>query len=290
MPSEKEIKKSNNHLQELFYDYIDDPSKEKEKILKPLVKEFHNRQWAHGEIYNILSKDSNCYNNCKYCYMKRIKSKFFHTDIENLDMNIEQRKVDKNWKESKTNSMIMFPSSHDIFPEYLDDYIKVCQKMLKSEHKILIVTKPRKKCISKMIKEFKKNKKDLLFRLTITSDNEDIIKYYEPNASTFEERLECLKMLFNNGFKTSVSIEPYLSDPVSVVNKINSYVTDDIWIGVMSGLKENTEISDDKKEDLQKIYSVKFIKKLIKQLKKNKKIYWKTSIMKIFLKEKIKQV
>lgn len=46
MPSEKEIKKSNNHLQELFYDYIDDPSKEKEKILKPLVKEFHNRQWG----------------------------------------------------------------------------------------------------------------------------------------------------------------------------------------------------------------------------------------------------
>lgn len=136
------------------------------------------------------------------------------------------------------------------------------------------------------MEKFKNNKDKLLFRLTITSDDDEILKYYEPNAPEFYERMKCLRKLKENNFRTSVSIEPYLSNPISLVKEIDEYVTDDIWIGTMSGLNINDEIDNKHKSQLEKIYNKKFIMKMINSLKDNKKIYWKTSIVKIILNDK----
>jgi DNA repair photolyase len=219
--------------------------------------------------------------------MKRIKSKFFGVDIEDLNMNIDDKKVYKNWRkvDKEHSKIIMFPSSHDIFEEYLDDFIITCKNILNAGHKLLIVTKPRRKCIEKMIVEFDEFKKDILFRLTITSDDEKIVKYYEPNASSIEERINCLKLLFENNYRTSVSMEPFLSDPMKLIELVDKYISDDIWIGTMSGIKSNNEIDDKHKDELYKLYSKENLIDIINKLRNNKKIFWKTSIMKIVIRK-----
>lgn len=70
--------------------------------------------------------------------------------------------------------------------------------------------------------------------MTITSNNNQLLKMYEPNAACFEERLECLKYLYENGFRTSVMCEPYLSDPGTFIDKCLSYITDTFIIGEMN--------------------------------------------------------
>ena len=77
MLSEKEVIARNNNIQNTFYEYLKTHDKTLLVELKQHVKEVHNKQWTNGTIYNILDVGSNCYNNCKYCYMKRIKNKFF---------------------------------------------------------------------------------------------------------------------------------------------------------------------------------------------------------------------
>lgn len=288
MPSEKAVLERNVELQNKFYEFLESGDNDLREELLPLVKELHNHQWTNGPIYNILDVGSNCYNNCKYCYMKRIKSKFFGTDIENLDMVVDQKKVDKSWKKAdkKTEKIIMFPSSHDIFSEYLNEYVTTAKKMLVAGHTLLIVTKPRHECIKKMIKEFDKYKSSILFRLTITTTEEKTAKYYEPNAPSIKERINCLKLLSENGYRTSVSIEPFLSNPKKIVDIVEEYVSDDIWIGCMSGLNINNEIDDEHKKELEKLYGKKSLSDIMTTLQDNKKVFWKTSVMKIILRKK----
>jgi hypothetical protein len=44
----------------------------------------------------------------------------------------------------------MFPSSHDILPEILDNYLIVLKKLLKAGNSVLIVSKPWPFCIEKI--------------------------------------------------------------------------------------------------------------------------------------------
>jgi len=48
-----------------------------------------------------------------------------------------------------------------------------------------------------------------LYGITLVSLNEDFRNKFEPGSSTYEDRINSLRMLHDNGFKTWVSIEPY---------------------------------------------------------------------------------
>lgn len=50
-------------------------------------------------------------------------------------------------------------------------------------------------------------------------------------------RLESLKYAFGKGYKTSISIEPFLSDPVEFIDDLIPYVTESIWVGSMNYIK-----------------------------------------------------
>lgn len=73
-------------------------------------------------------------------------------------------------------------------------------------HYLLIVTKPNQVCINKMITGFNNCKEKVLFRLTITSNNDDILEYYENKPSRYNERKNYLVLLFNSGYKTYISM------------------------------------------------------------------------------------
>ena len=96
-----------------------------------LDDEFGTSQWSDA-IYNILTKDSNCSNDCVYCYMKRIRHNLLGVDIENLVMDVDSKKVKKGWFKTKKPKYIMFPTSHDIFEEFMVEYTEVALKDFKS--------------------------------------------------------------------------------------------------------------------------------------------------------------
>ncbi len=74
-----------------------------------------------------------------------------------------------------------------------------------------------------------KDKKNILFYVTITSKNNDILKIIEPNAPSYEEKIELIKKAKNNGYNVIVAFNPVVKnwlpekdfyDIVSDVNKI----------------------------------------------------------------------
>lgn len=195
------------------------------------------------------------------------------------EMKPNMKAINKNYKKRK--GMIMFPTSHDITLESVDNYIIVLKKLLKVRNNVLITTKAKQKCISKIYREiFKENKKyksQVEFRITIGSNDNNILNIYEKNAPSLYERLFNLSALSLNGFKTSVSIEPFLDkNPIDLIKNICEFMSfkGTIWLGSMSGkvpdeLKENYTI-----ENLRKIVSE--INKLPEEIKS--KIQYKDSI------------
>lgn len=189
------------------------------------------KEWADSNV--------NCYygcsNNCKYCYARNMAFRFKrigrYEDWEIMTPNIDA--INKGYRKRK--GRIMFPTSHDITKETKDNCLQVLYKLLVAGNQVLITTKPVFDIIVEICKRFEYYKEQIQFRFTITSCDNDVLKFFEPNAPLFQERLESLKWAFEKGFKTSVSIEPYLDIlPTKLIKKIAEYVTESIWIGIMS--------------------------------------------------------
>ncbi len=191
------------------------------------------KEWADSNV--------NCYygcsNNCRYCYAKKMAIRFGRKTKENWKIMVpNQKAIFKNY--NKRTGRVMFPTSHDITLESLENSIIVLQKLLKAENEVLITTKPNLYCVKKICERFKDNKDSIQFRFTITSINKENLDFWEPGAPSLEERLDSLKYAYDNEYKTSISIEPFLdSDPYILVEKLRPFVTESIWIGKMNYIR-----------------------------------------------------
>jgi hypothetical protein len=262
------------------------------KQFSVLAKELHNRQWSE-HIYNIISNASQCPNDCRYCYMKTIKSRFFGTPTNIEDaathaapISVNQKRVAKKWLRVTPEhaKLIMFPSSHDIVPSLLADYISVARKILEAGHSIMIVSKPRMDCFVPLANVFENFKSRIIYRLTIGSERQDILNFWEPNAPPFTERLEVLRMLHARGCITSVSIEPFLSDPRVLIPILAPYVSETIWIGQMSGLNQELAGGQEEYNRLNALYTIPAQIQLTRDLRSlpggvGQKIRWKAKLM-----------
>lgn len=245
---------------------------------------FGTNEWA-VKNYNIVS---GCSHNCKYCYSKEMAIRFKRKTPDTWEKEELLSQVGK-IKMSKVNGQVMFPSSHDITPENISLSLQVITQILKAGNKVLIVSKPHLSCISMICDEFKDFKQDILFRFSIGSSNNTILKFWELNAPTFEERIESLKFAFNQGFKTSISCEPMLDNKIEeVVEMTLPYVTDSIWIGKMNFLIRRLKIngftdkrSVTKAKQLLDWQKDEYILNLYDRYKGNPLIKWKESIKKV---------
>lgn len=195
------------------------------------------REWADHNVNCVLG----CINDCRYCYAKMMAKRFGRAS----DNTWKIMKVRKNVllkQFPKFRGRVMFPSSHDIvdIPEIESACLSVLSKLLEHGNEVLVTTKPRKPIVKKISDLFYNYKSQLQFRFTITSRNDNLLKFWEPNAPLFEERMSCLKSAFLNGFKTSVSIEPFLDhDPQTVVKMVAPYSSESIWVGKMNYIPRN---------------------------------------------------
>lgn len=252
-------------------------------------KVFGTTEWAKYNYNFIIG----CKNDCKYCYSKEMSIRF-------------KRKTSDNWKFEDVNTVkvfsnfrsydgrVMVPSSHDLSIENIDYSVNVITKLLQKDNDLLIVSKPRLSVIKAICNEVTPYRDRILFRFSIGSTNTDVLKFWEPGASSFKERLECLKYAFSEGFFTSVSCEPVLDNNVEeLVRTVQQYVSDSIWIGKPNFLlrrlktngfdKHSIEIS--KAKELLHLLDDTYFLNLEKALAECDKIRWKESVKKILGKE-----
>ena len=248
---------------------------------------FGTKEWA-SHNHNICI---GCKHGCLYCYARHNAVKRYkYVDSEDTFINhIKLNKTNLYKKPRKYNDgRIMFPTTHDIFPEFIDETIEYLKGWLEVGNDILIVSKPHYDCIKRMCDELNRYKEQIVFRFTIGSINNDTLKFWEPHAPDFEERLESLKYAFENGYTTSVSMEPKLdTDVKTLVETLLPYVSDTIWIGNMNFMNSRVDCSSwkpeeyDHKKHVELAQTQGFIEELYRRYKDNPKIKWKESIKKM---------
>ena len=151
------------------------------------------------------------------------------------------------------------------------------------------MTKPHLDCVKAICGELAGYKAQILFRFTIGSSDSNTLKFWEPNAPDFAERLESLKYAFSEGYQTSVSSEPMLDDNIGdVINQVSPFVTDSIWLGKMNDPRTRLSCNGEKDpvnmlraDELIKWQSDENIKQLYSQYNGNPQIEWKASIKKV---------
>lgn len=252
-----------------------------EKKTKPA---FGTHEWASSNV-NIVN---GCSNDCLYCYAKSMAIRFGRKSAETwLLEEVKQERLHEEFK--KYSGTVMFPSSHDISFENIDHCIFVLEKLLKVGNRVLVVTKPHLEVIQKLCSQFHPYREQILFRFTIGSCDSETLRFWEPYAPSFEERLDSLKHAYSQGFRTSVSCEPALDgDIYDLVQKLSPFVTDSIWIGLANRLKSNLKLNGygdaqtlRRAEQLKKLQNEAWVVALADKLADNPKIRWKDSCKKI---------
>lgn len=236
------------------------------------------REWADHNVNCIKG----CSNNCRYCYAKTIAKRFGRCK-EGTWRDIEIRQDVVNGTFRKYPGRVMFPSSHDIVDESeaKDACFVVIRKLLEAGNEVLITTKPKPAIVREMTERFYPFKSQMQFRFTITSIDNRLLSFWEPNAPNFEARFESLKHAYRRQFRTSVSIEPFLDTrPRELVEAVSPYVTESIWIGPMNYIPRNGISEKDRLqyEDIRRKYGTAHLLLVYEDLKEFPKIRFKDSM------------
>ena len=249
-----------------------------------MTKQFTGtKEWARKTVNVCLG----CPHNCEYCYAKGIAIRFGRATADSWkQQTLVLARLPKVGRCKPTR--IMFPSTHDITPENLGICVDALERMLARGHQVLVVSKPHVACIREICERFPAFREKLVFRFTIGSSSNEVLKIWEPNAPAFEERLASLELAYAYGYQTSVSCEPMLDTQIElVVQVVEKFVTDTIWIGIMNDVKRRLKVNKASPEiqrmgeELMKSCSREMIGELYDRLKGNPKIRWKDSIKKM---------
>lgn len=249
-------------------------------------RKFGTREWAEINKNIFLG----CAHNCRYCYA-RYNALHRYKQISDSSKWERPVLVETKFNEKPRtykDKRIMYPTQHDILPEEIQlnlDYIK---KWLIAGNQMLIVSKPHFECIKKICDELAEYKSQIIFRFTIGSPNDDVLKFWEPNAPSYEERKKALQYAFDHGYQTSVSCEPVLDEDIALmVYELLPFITDTIWLGKMNFIKQRVDTSGWTEKDwvyMKKVETVikdDFIKDLYEEFKSNPTVKWKESIREI---------
>ena len=252
------------------------------------TKKTGTREWSESSVNIQLG----CEHGCRYCYARYNAVKRFKwcTDEQWLDPSIIMSRVTRSYL--KRAGVVMFPTTHDITLRNLSESICVLRKLLKAGNKVLLVSKPHIGCISTICDELLKYRKRLMFRFTIGSLDDYILRFWETNAPAFGERKQCLMYAWSRKYQTSVSCEPFLDCEVDKIvalyELLKPYVTLSFWIGKLRHFDKRVVLEgatdDDRErlvEPLRAAQSDEFVLGLCQRLNKEQMIFWKDSIRKV---------
>ncbi|WP_233185597.1 DUF5131 family protein [Thermotoga sp. SG1] len=176
-----------------------------------------------------LSPYVGCTNSCVYCYARDYARRYREMKWESEVV------VKKNIAEVLRKDIIRKKPGYVFMSTMCDPYqpieekYRLTQKCLEVflefpllEIELMILTKST--LVLRDLDLFKKMKK-LTVGLTVTTDDDEIRRIFEPNAASIEERIEVLKTLKENDVRTSVFISPMLPmDPEKLSKMLKPYV------------------------------------------------------------------
>lgn len=145
-------------------------------------------EWA--EVTENIARG--CPHNCLYCYAAQNAKRFKLRDRADWAREELTKRADITSYPAR-DGVIMFPSAHDITPFNLEACIRVARLMLEAGNKLLIVSKPRIDCISRVVRELADYKNAILFRFTIGTTDAATAAHWEPGAPTPAERIDALQ-------------------------------------------------------------------------------------------------
>jgi DNA repair photolyase len=243
---------------------------------------YGTREWATKTVNCCTG----CSHDCVYCYGKGMALRFGQvTEGQWCSETIRQHDVIR--KHPKYQGRVMFPSSHDITPGNQAACMIVLEKLLKVGNEVLIVSKPHLDCIQAICQQYKMYKRQILFRFTIGACDNSVLSFWEPGAPAYGERMASLQYAYENGFQTSVSVEPML-DSANIdrlIAEVLPYVTETIWIGKMNHLGRLAKNAEAKLQSaLRQLGAGQtdvIIRSIYERHKGNPLIQWKASIKKV---------
>lgn len=184
--------------------------------------------------------------------------------------------------------ILMFPTVHDILPEFIEETVDYLHKWLEVGNQFLIVSKPNFECMNRLFDELKGYKEQILFRFTIGSIDDRVLSFWDTNAPPFYDRFRSLVHANMRGFRTSVSCEPFLDNTICrLVSDVYPFVSDTIWIGKMNKIDERVDTTGWSKNDFRFLDTVKkvqadsMIRTIYSCLSGYSKVRWKDSIKKV---------
>ena len=295
---------------------------EEKKALIRLLK-MGTKEWCKKELNFMIC---GCLHACLYCYAKGIACRFKRCNIYTWNTAIiHWKQIKKSYrkvtKQGNQPYDIMIPTAHDIYPnyfgltpdqlenaseEYLQDhrYLDACitllTKLVRVGNRILITTKPHLAVVEEICRKLDAYKELITFRFTIGSIDSKILKLFEPNAPSFEERLQALQYATNHGFYTTISAEPLLdTDPTKLITTLEPHLSPvnykrdigTIWLGLLktkyiSNIERKPEVTTFLKEYKQKM-TFDHIYSIYEQYFTNDRIKFKESILKLMIKHNI---
>ena len=237
------------------------------------------KEWASVNL-NIYQ---GCAHDCHYCFAKAMAIRFGRKTAETWKVEEPSTKeIQKRYQ--KRAGRIMFPSTHDITPRILPDYLTVLEKLLRAGNDVLVVSKPHLECVTAICEVAKPYRDHVTFRFTIGTMDDGALRFWEPGAPAFAERMASLRNAFDAGFATSVSCEPLLcADPIPLVQAVQPFVTDTVWLGKANDsshalTREDLGVTVKKAiEDLTAMHPVSRVLEIYAALKDSPKVRWKDS-------------
>jgi DNA repair photolyase len=251
-----------------------------------MAKKTGTKEWAPFS----MNFQRGCEHGCRYCYARYDAVKRFKTcEARHWPIPcINNAKIDHPNKK-KYPGRVMFPTTHDITPANISQYMCLLRKLLDAGNNVLIVSKPHWDCITVICEAFKQYKEQITFRFTIGSINYDILKFWEPGAPAFTERRACLQYAYSKGYNTSISCEPYLDNFVAdTYTACKDWITDSFWIGMIRHFKSRVDLDGVSPytaarfvDPLVRAMSDSVVKGIYSALKDEPLIKWKDSIQKV---------
>jgi len=224
-----------------------------------------------------------CEHRCRYCYaraealrFRRIKSpeQWGTTYLEVNEAQVRRRFP-------KYSGTVMFPTTHDITPQFLQPCLDVLDHLLEAGNRVLVVSKPTPSCVGAIIERFRDVRELIEFRFTIGALRCNVLNYWEPGAPSASARIASLRMAYDAGFETSVSAEPCLDtyDFPWLLKALDRYVTRTIWVGGMNQIARRVVPGTDPAEiaRIEAGQTPAAVRRLYELVGGNPKVRWKNS-------------
>ncbi len=237
------------------------------------------KEWAVANVNCVLG----CSHQCRYCYARATAKRYgrIQDDGEWGTTYNRARPSEVNKRRKQENGTVMFPTTHDITPEFLGECLSVISNILASGNRLLIVSKPHIDCITKICDRFDSHRENILFRFSIGATSDELLSYWEPGAPTFSERVSCLRHAYDSGFETSVSAEPLIDSPrvSELCDSVLPYITDSLWIGKMNQIRSRVApgTSESSIARIEQGQTDNAVREVFSQVGHHTKIKWKES-------------